>query len=138
MTREGAESERPQAMAVVLSMEEINRLLRSSQSAESKQPQRGSDRIEALPVVELEEGRPPASGGVPRLASREETLGQLEDRLWSIQDVAAWCQVPIGTLRRWRFDGSGPPGVRLGKHLRYDPADVRAWWAERKRREAGL
>jgi hypothetical protein len=24
----------------------------------------------------------------------------------------------------------GPPGVRLGKHLRYQPAAVRAWVAE--------
>jgi predicted DNA-binding transcriptional regulator AlpA len=139
VTREGARSEGSQAMAVVLSMEEVDRLLRSSRSAEYKQPQRHSDTAEtgALPVVQLEENRPLADRGTPNVDGHEKPSSPSEERLWSIQDVAAWCHVPVGTVRRWRFDGGGPPGVRLGKHLRYDPADVRAWWAERKRREAG-
>ncbi|MET9022421.1 helix-turn-helix domain-containing protein [Actinopolymorpha sp. NPDC004070] len=40
--------------------------------------------------------------------------------------------VPIETLYRWRYIGAGPRAARIGKHLRYDPADVYAWVAEQK------
>ncbi|HET8766744.1 MAG TPA: helix-turn-helix domain-containing protein [Pedococcus sp.] len=52
------------------------------------------------------------------------------ERLWTIHDVAAYLGIPAGTLYQWRHRGMGPPGVRLGKHLRYQPAAVRAWVAE--------
>lgn len=49
------------------------------------------------------------------------------DRLWTIQDVSAFLGVPVGTLYQWRHRDLGPPALRLGKHLRYDPGRVRAW-----------
>lgn len=52
------------------------------------------------------------------------------DRLWTIHDVSGFLGVPVGTLYQWRHRGLGPPVLRLGKHLRYDPARVRAWVAE--------
>jgi excisionase family DNA binding protein len=52
------------------------------------------------------------------------------ERLWTIHDVAAYLGVPAGTLYQWRHRGMGPPGVRFGKHLRYQPAAVRAWVTE--------
>ncbi|HET7476859.1 MAG TPA: helix-turn-helix domain-containing protein [Dermatophilaceae bacterium] len=42
-------------------------------------------------------------------------------------DVSAFLGVPVGTLYQWRHREQGPPAIRLGKHLRYDPATVRAW-----------
>lgn len=33
------------------------------------------------------------------------------------------------TLYTWRKTGTGPPGFRVGKHLRWDPAVVQAWVA---------
>lgn len=48
-------------------------------------------------------------------------------RLWSVDDVAAYLLVPVETLYRWRKTHYGPPAARVGRHLRYDPADVRAW-----------
>ena len=48
--------------------------------------------------------------------------------LWSVEDVAAYLRVPVETLYRWRKTKSGPPAGRVGRHLRYDPADVRAWF----------
>lgn len=49
------------------------------------------------------------------------------DRLWTVDDVSAFLGVPVATLYQWRHRGDGPPGVRLGKHLRFDPARVREW-----------
>ncbi len=51
------------------------------------------------------------------------------DRLWTIHDVSAFLGVPVGTLYQWRHRDQGPPAMRLGKHLRFDPAQVRAWAA---------
>lgn len=52
---------------------------------------------------------------------------RMEDRLWSVEDVSDYLNVPVGTVYAWRSTGSGPPGRRVGKRLRYRPADVRAW-----------
>ena len=48
--------------------------------------------------------------------------------LWSVEDVSAFLRVPVETLYRWRKHKSGPPAARIGRHLRYDPADVREWF----------
>lgn len=53
------------------------------------------------------------------------------DRLWSVDDVARYLGVPVETLYQWRKRKYGPPGGRVGRHLRYDPADVRAWFRQR-------
>lgn len=52
-----------------------------------------------------------------------------EDRLWSVEDVSYYLGVPISTLYQWRCAGRGPRSRRVGRHLRYAPADVRAWVA---------
>lgn len=43
------------------------------------------------------------------------------------QELAEWLVVPLGTVYRWRTNGDGPPGLRLGKHLRYRVKDVERW-----------
>ncbi|MFR9774472.1 helix-turn-helix domain-containing protein [Micromonospora sp. MS34] len=40
--------------------------------------------------------------------------------------------VPVGTLYQWRHRRTGPRASRVGRHLRYDPAAVRAWVTERE------
>lgn len=50
-----------------------------------------------------------------------------KERLWSVHEVAEYLRIPVQTLYKWRQAGNGPTGYRLGKHLRYEPADVRAW-----------
>ena len=47
--------------------------------------------------------------------------------LWSAQDVADYLGVPLATLYVWRTRGKGPSAHRIGKYLRFDPADVAAW-----------
>jgi predicted DNA-binding transcriptional regulator AlpA len=48
---------------------------------------------------------------------------------WTIQEVSEFLRVPIGTLYQWRYRRYGPRASKIGKHLRYDPAEVRAWLA---------
>lgn len=50
------------------------------------------------------------------------------ERLWSVADVSAFLGVPVGTLYQWRHRRIGPRARRVGRYLRYDPADVRAWF----------
>jgi excisionase family DNA binding protein len=49
------------------------------------------------------------------------------DQLWTIEDAARYLRVPPGTLYQWRHRRTGPRAFKVGRHLRYDPADVRAW-----------
>lgn len=35
--------------------------------------------------------------------------------------------VPEGTLTDWRYKGTGPKFVKIGKHVRYRVSDVEAW-----------
>jgi predicted DNA-binding transcriptional regulator AlpA len=48
--------------------------------------------------------------------------------LWGVDQVSAFLGVPVETLYQWRKRKYGPPSARVGRHLRYDPADVRAWF----------
>ena len=44
-------------------------------------------------------------------------------------EVAAWVQVSEYTLRSWRYQGVGPLFQKLGRHVRYRPAEVEQWVA---------
>lgn len=48
-------------------------------------------------------------------------------KLWKIQDVSVFLGVPVATIYQWRVRSEGPPAMRLGRHLRYDPDAVSAW-----------
>ncbi len=50
------------------------------------------------------------------------------------REVAAFFQVPLKSLYRWRYQGKGPPGIRVGKHLRYSWSAVQRWCEEQGRR----
>lgn len=52
------------------------------------------------------------------------------DRLWTVQDVSSFLLVPVATLYGWRHRGEGPRAMRIGKHLRYEPTDVKGWARE--------
>ncbi|MGW6455365.1 helix-turn-helix domain-containing protein [Streptomyces sp. NPDC055078] len=59
----------------------------------------------------------------PRAALR----AGLPDRYLTPEDLAAMFTVPIETVYAWRRKRTGPPGFRIGKHLRYDPTTVHTW-----------
>lgn len=51
----------------------------------------------------------------------------LPSRYLTPLDVAEILGVPVETVYQWRRKRTGPRGFRVGRHLRYDPVDVRVW-----------
>jgi hypothetical protein len=51
------------------------------------------------------------------------------DLLWTVDDAALYLRVPAKTLYQWKWRSEGPPVHKVGRHLRYDPAEVRNWFA---------
>ena len=49
------------------------------------------------------------------------------DRLLSVQDLADYLGVPVTTLYQWRYRREGPPGFRVGRHVRYRWQDIQDW-----------
>ena len=54
------------------------------------------------------------------------------DCLWTVEETARFLRVPKATLYQWRYLGIGPKGGRVGRYLRYDPADVIAWFRQQQ------
>jgi excisionase family DNA binding protein len=53
-------------------------------------------------------------------------------------ETAEKLRVSMRTLEYWRFSGRGPAFIRVGKRVRYRPADVEAFLkANRQGAEAG-
>jgi excisionase family DNA binding protein len=48
-------------------------------------------------------------------------------RLWSVREVSEYLGVPVTTIYQWRVRSEGPPAMRMGKHLRFDPQSVARW-----------
>ncbi len=49
------------------------------------------------------------------------------DDLLSTPMAAEQLGLSPATLRYWRHVQTGPPYIKLGKHVRYQRADLRAW-----------
>jgi excisionase family DNA binding protein len=58
-------------------------------------------------------------------------------RLLSIRELAAYLNVPVQTLYVWRYNGDGPRGIKVGRHVRYRPEDVEEWLEERTAKASG-
>lgn len=44
--------------------------------------------------------------------------------------VAEYLDVPVHTVRAWRYRGVGPAGHRVGRHVRYHRDEVDRWVLE--------
>ncbi|KOV99772.1 DNA-binding protein [Streptomyces sp. NRRL WC-3723] len=52
----------------------------------------------------------------------------MPDRYLTPEDLVELFELPsVETVYQWRRKRIGPRGFRVGRHLRYDPEDVRAW-----------
>lgn len=49
------------------------------------------------------------------------------EKLLSAQDLADYLGIPMATLYRWRHLSQGPPGFRVGRHIRYRWREVEDW-----------
>ncbi len=47
--------------------------------------------------------------------------------LLSTSEVAAFLGVPVATIYAWRQKGYGPPGIKVGKHIKFRKADLEEW-----------
>lgn len=53
---------------------------------------------------------------------------------FSNEDVARRYGVPVQTVRKWRHEGTGPAGVKFGRHVRYSLAELERWEREQAAR----
>ena len=49
------------------------------------------------------------------------------ESLMTTEQLAEFLKVPLATLYQWRHKGTGPKGIKVGKHVRYRRGDVEAW-----------
>ncbi|MEU2869491.1 helix-turn-helix domain-containing protein [Streptomyces olivoreticuli] len=65
----------------------------------------------------------------PEHADPRDTLrAGLPDRFLTPEDLVVMFSLPsVETVYAWRRKRIGPPGFRVGKHLRFDPTAVHAW-----------
>lgn len=61
------------------------------------------------------------------LRRRDGQETDLPDRYLTPNEVAELLGVPVDTIYQWRYKRTGPPGFRVGRHLRFDPRAVRRW-----------
>jgi predicted DNA-binding transcriptional regulator AlpA len=52
------------------------------------------------------------------------------DKLLRLAEVSDLLGVPVGTLRHWRYAGTGPRSARIGRNIVYRRGDVEQWVAE--------
>lgn len=64
------------------------------------------------------------------------TTSAASELLLTTEQLAERLQVPVATVRMWRHRGTGPKGVRLGRHVRYRASDLEAWIDEHARSQA--
>lgn len=58
--------------------------------------------------------------------------GGVPDRYLTPEDLVTMFSLPsVETVYQWRRKHIGPPGFRVGRYLRFNPAAVAAWEAER-------
>ncbi|MEV7702086.1 helix-turn-helix domain-containing protein [Streptomyces sp. NPDC088922] len=61
----------------------------------------------------------------------------LPSRYLTPDDLVEMFELPsVETVYQWRRKRTGPRGFRVGRHLRFDPDDVRAWVDSRRSEEA--
>lgn len=52
----------------------------------------------------------------------------------NVEQAANLTGLSASTLNKLRVFGGGPPFLKLGRRVVYDPGDLDAWLAERRRR----
>lgn len=56
------------------------------------------------------------------------------EALMTPEEVSDVLGVPTATLAAWRWRGTGPVAIRVGRHVRYRQADVERWIDSQARR----
>ena len=67
-------------------------------------------------------------------ASERDAEQTTERRLLRPDELASFLGIPLATIYQWRSRGDGPPGLRVGRHVRYRIEDVERWLDEQRDR----
>lgn len=54
-------------------------------------------------------------------------MARTNDEMLTPEELAAETKVPVRTLYAWRYQGTGPRSIKVGRHLRYRRSDIDAW-----------
>jgi len=54
------------------------------------------------------------------------------DELMSPTELAEWLGIPVSTIYNWRYESSGPPGYKIGRHVRYRRNEVENWFEQQR------
>lgn len=63
-------------------------------------------------------------------------MKNLPEKLWTIKEVAEFLRVKQSVVKYWLYN-SDIPHIKLGKHYRFDPEDIREWIDGNKTRLLG-
>ncbi len=61
-------------------------------------------------------------------------MTQNTEHLLNEHEAAALLSLAVPTLRRWRWSGNGPRFAKIGRAVRYDPAELRTYIEAQTRR----
>lgn len=54
------------------------------------------------------------------------------ERLLTVEEVAEWLGVPVGTIYAWRYRSTGPASYKVGRHVRFRREDVERWLEDQR------
>ena len=54
------------------------------------------------------------------------------ERLLTVEEVAAWLGVPVGTIYAWRYRSAGPASYKVGRHVRFRRGDIERWLEDQR------
>jgi excisionase family DNA binding protein len=57
-------------------------------------------------------------------------------KLLTPDDLADYLVVPVSTVYKWNYEGTGPRPIRVGRHVRYSEEDVLSWLESHRGEEA--
>lgn len=55
------------------------------------------------------------------------------EKLLSPRELAEYVGVPLSTVYQWNYARSGPPPIRVGKHIRFRECDIETWLRDREK-----
>lgn len=73
----------------------------------------------------------------PTVQGHQRSSGE-DGELLTLKEVAELLDVSTNTIYYWRWQGTGPKGHKVGKHVRYRRSDIDAWLDERGDDVSGL
>ena len=69
---------------------------------------------------------------VSRTVPNREGCLAVADKEWlSVEELAAWLDVPVRSIYTWNQTRNGPPVTHVGRHVRYRRQAVDEWLASR-------